>query len=93
MSFNFVPNTTAEEIEQNVKVISRVVRGTQPLNRALGLDPEILDMPGQRGMALLQAEIIDQLPQQEPRINVKKVSFTGDAAAAQYEPVIEYEVV
>lgn len=93
MNIDLAPKTTAAEIEQNVQAITSIMRGTQPLDRSLGLDPELVDMPGKRGMALLQAEIIDKLPQQEPRITVKKVAFDeSDVITGQYKSAITYEV-
>jgi len=92
MTLNLQPETTTEEIAQNVRVISRTRRGSQPLDRQLGISAEIVDMAGTRGQALYAAAVIDALPQQEPRVTVKRVTFEGDAAAAQYAPVIQYEV-
>lgn len=92
MSFDIIPESTQAEIAQNVRVITTTRRGTQPLDRDLGINGEYLDAAGSRGQALLAADIIDALPQQEPRINVRAVEFEGDAAAAEYSPVIEYEV-
>lgn len=89
---NVQPETTNEEIAQNVRVICRTRRGSQPLNRELGISAEIVDAAGTRGQALYAAAVIDALPQQEPRVTVKQVRFSGHPAAAEYAPVVEYEV-
>lgn len=91
MGFNYSPDET-EEIAQNVDVICRTMKGTQPMDRNLGIDSRFLDAAGTRGQALLSAAIIDDLPEQEPRVVVKQVSFNGSVETGQYEPVIEYEV-
>ncbi|MCE5315156.1 MAG: hypothetical protein ABFD49_11120 [Armatimonadota bacterium] len=92
MTLNLQPATINDEIAQNVRVISRTRRGSQPLDRQLGINGELVDTAGTRGQALYAAAVIDTLPQQEPRVVIKQVRFDGDAAAAQYSPVIEYEV-
>jgi phage baseplate assembly protein W len=93
MRIEIVPESERAEIDQNVRVICATMRGTQPLDRLLGIDPEILDMPGSRGQALLSAELVDALPAQEPRVRVTGVRFEGDPASGAYEPVISYEAV
>lgn len=93
MSIDLSLNTTAEEIAQNVRIITTTQKGSQPFNRGLGLSSSAVDMPSARGMALLQAEIINELPRQEPRVNVKSVQFSGDLLCGEFEPVIDYEVV
>lgn len=92
MSINLMPSSTDEEIAQNVRIISSTPRGSQPLDRDLGIQANLLDASGDRGQALLAAAIIDTLPQQEPRITVKGVTFTGDATSGEYTPAIDYEV-
>lgn len=92
MSLTLHPATTNVEIDQNVRVISRTVRGTQPLDRDLGIDGRYLDAAGTRGEALMAAALIDTLPDQEPRIEVKRVRFEGNRSSANYVPVVEYEV-
>lgn len=92
MSIDFFPQTKEAEIAQNVSIITRIRQGTQPLDRDLGIDAAYLDTAGTRGQALLAATIVDQLPQQEPRIEVKGVTFSGDTEHGQYSPTIEYEV-
>lgn len=93
MSIKIIPESTTVEIAQNVNTILGTTRGTCPLNRGLGIDAAIVDMPAARGMALLSADIIDALPQQEPRINIKKVAFSGDAIDGKFLPKVEYEVI
>jgi len=93
MSLDFAPATESAEISQNVRIIMATVRGSQPLNRSLGIDGGIVDAPGTRGRALLTSALIEQLPRQEPRIDVKSVNWSGDFGSGEYEPRIEYEVI
>jgi phage baseplate assembly protein W len=93
MTIILQPSTTSEEIAQNVRIIAGTRQGTQPLNRSLGIQADIIDAPGPRGQALFVAAIIDTLPRQEPRVNVNRVEFSGDSSGGEYSPTIDYEVV
>lgn len=93
MSYEIQPADTGQEIAQNVRVITTTRRGTQPLDRELGIDGRYIDAAGTRGRALLAADILDTLPRQEPRVGVKSVDFTGQPDAGEYSPVIDYEVL
>lgn len=93
MSIDLMPTERNSEIRQNVRIITTTIRGTQPLDRGLGLDGGLVDAAGSRGNALLAADIITALPAAEPRINVTRVGFAGEAVDGSYEPTIEYEVL
>lgn len=93
MRIDIKPETTLAEIDQNVRTILATRKGTQPLDRDLGLDAQYLDQPGTRGQALMSAAVMDALPAQEPRVDVKQVRFTGDPERADYQPIIDYEVI
>lgn len=79
-----------------MRVILGTRRGTQVLDRDLGISGEYVDAPTNRGRALLSADILDALPEQEPRVNVRSVRF-ADSIAGVLEgasaPVVDYEVV
>ncbi len=75
---NFAPDTTAEEIMQNVRTICSTPKYSVPMDRLFGVDAEIVDRPTPRAMALIQAEIIQAVRKYEPRCKVKKVFFDGD---------------
>lgn len=87
------PETTIEEIQQNVQTIIAIPRGSVPLARTLGIDPNVLDQAGTRGGALYAAALIDTLPQQEPRVRVDRVSFADSGEQGRVEPQIAYTIV
>lgn len=92
MNINLMPDNTQAEIAQNVAVIIGTRRGTQPLDRDLGIDGKWLDEASVRGRALLSATIISDLPQQERRITVNSVTFGADDGSGISEPIIEYAI-
>jgi phage baseplate assembly protein W len=93
MGVEFQPETVEVEIAQNVRVILATVRGTQPLDRQLGIAAELVDAPVTRARALLVAEITDALPRQEPRIDVTRVTLSADASGSVVTPGVEYRVI
>lgn len=88
IAVNFAPAATAEEILQNVRTILATSVYSVPLNRAFGVNAELLDLPLPVAKAKLSAQIIQAIQKFEPRVEVTRVSFTGDGAAGRLQPTV-----
>lgn len=74
---SFTPSTVAEEIIQNVRTLLTTRKGSVPMDRALGISADIVDMPIGVAQAKLSAEIVGAVNQYEPRANVQKILYEG----------------
>ena len=88
VTVNFAPATTTEEIWQNVRTVLATPVYSVPLDRAFGVNEELLDLPMPVSQARLAAEIVQALQQFEPRVEVTKVTFTGDALTGKLRPTV-----
>lgn len=85
---NFAPATTAEEILQNVRTILATPVCSVPLDRAFGVNAEVLDLPLPVAQSRIAAEIVQAVQKFEPRAEVTYVRFSGDGTAGKLQPVI-----
>ena len=69
------PQTTIEEILQNVSVLLTTVAGSVPLDRNLGLNDTFIDEPAQRAMMKLAIFALETVQDYEPRVAVMEVDF------------------
>ena len=93
---NFMPQTELEEIIQNVKTILTTVQGEVPLDRKLGVDANILDLPISIAQAKITAAIVKAINEFEPRARVKQVTFKNsltETADGILRPVIDIELI
>ena len=79
---NFAPETTAEEILQNIRTILVTRVGTVPLDRDFGLSWEHLDKPYPVARSLMTAAVVEAIEKYESRVTVDSVEFDGDSADA-----------
>ncbi len=79
---NFNPSNEVEEILQNVQTIISTVKYTVPLDRAFGINPEIVDMPIHLAQAKISEEIFTAIKKYEPRAQIEDISFEGTQAGA-----------
>lgn len=87
-SVNFAPATVVEEILQNVRTILATPVYSVPLNRAFGVNAELLDLPLPVARSRLAAEIVQAVQKFEPRVEVTQVLFTGDALTGKLQPTV-----
>lgn len=85
---NFAPATTIEEILQNVRTILTTPVYSVPLDRTFGVNAELLDLPRPVARAKLAAEIVQAIQKFEPRVEVTRVSFAGDAISGKLQPTV-----
>ena len=77
-AIDFAPATVAEEVLQNVRTIITTVKGSVPLDRAFGIDGEVIDLPINVAKAKLTNEIFRAIRRYEPRAEINSIDFTGE---------------
>lgn len=83
-----------EEILQNVAVIISTPQCSVPLERGTGLPMRFIDKPINVAQAMAVAEIIENVSEQEPRVNVVEVTFEVDEDnPGKLIPTVEVEIV
>lgn len=92
-SIDFAPGDVYTEIAQNVRTVLSTSKYTVPLNRAFGLSNTLIDDAMPATKAKLTAEIIAAVQKYEPRVEVLKVTFTGDAANGVLRPKVKVRII
>ena len=92
-NINLAPETTEEEVLQNVAVIISTPKFSVPLDRGLGLQMTFLDKPVPAARPLAIGEIMDAIEEGEPRVRVKEVDFLEDGMLGRFVPAVEVEIV
>lgn len=75
---NFAPESTVEEVLQNVRTLLGTTKFSVPLDRELGLKTSLVDRPTPQAQTLISADIVQAIRRWEPRAKVEKVTFSGD---------------
>lgn len=93
---NLMPDTELEEILQNVRTILATVKGTVPLDRDFGINPNVLDQPVNVVQARLNAAIVKAVNKFEPRARVRKFCYDNsprETIDGIVKPRVEVEIV
>ncbi len=93
---NLAPKNEREEIYQNIATILKTIQGTVPLDRDFGVDGSYIDLPMPMAKGQWQAEIIDAIERDEPRVRVLSVDFQEnsiDAMDGILSPVVTVEII
>lgn len=89
---NLAPESTVEEVLQNVAMIISTPRFSVPLDRGLGLAQRFLDKPIQVAQTILVSEVLEAVERDEPRAKIENVTFElGDTPGALI-PVVEVSI-
>ena len=75
---DFMPESIEKEIIQNVITICTTLKGSVPMDRALGVNPALIDEPVSVMKARISSEITEAIRKYEPRARVSEISFEGD---------------
>lgn len=89
---NLAPETTEEEVLQNVAMILATPRFSVPLDRGLGLPQEFVDKPLPAAQAIVIAEIIDAVETHEPRATVENIYFEQGEIPGKMIPFVEVSI-
>jgi len=84
--------TGLTEIYQNVQTILVTALGSVPLDRQLGINTDMLDSPTPAAKAKLTAEIIAAIHKDEPRVQVTRVTYTGDGQEGKLVPKVRVKI-
>lgn len=89
-----LPQSTAEAVLQNVRVIISTIRGEVPLDRNLGLTGSFLDKPINVARSLLVAEVLEALEAYEPRAQLvsAEIEISADVPG-KLIPIVEVKIV
>lgn len=79
MEIKIIPQNEIEEIQQNIKTILSTLKGTVPLMRDFGIDPNLIDQ-NQTGAfsQKLKNEIITQIEKYEKRVKIKEIKLYNE---------------
>ena len=70
---NFSPQSTAEEVIQNVRSILATRKGSVQFDRAFGVSWDMLDKPLPVAKAMMIAAVVEAVQEYEPRAEVRGV--------------------
>ena len=77
-SVNFAPETEVEEVIQNVRTIINTIKRSVPLDRAFGIDGDVVDKPMPVAEAQLSNEIFTAVRKYEPRARIENIRFESN---------------
>ncbi|MCM1062019.1 MAG: hypothetical protein NC452_17265 [Eubacterium sp.] len=90
--FSFAPQSTEQEVMQNLSLLICAVKYSLPLAREMGLGSEYLHRPQNAAQALIVRDIHENAEAYEPRANILNVEFAADSATGETYVKIEAEV-
>lgn len=76
------------EILDKCMFLSTLVRGTIPMNRNMGLDPDIISQPAYIAQQKYTIGILELIDQYEPRAYVEEVRFEASGASGNIIPKV-----
>ena len=74
---DFAPDSEQKEVLQNVRTILTTQKGSVPMDREFGIDPDLVDLSSAMAQAKLTAEIVASVNRYEPRARVQQVIYDG----------------
>ena len=86
------PESTVEEVIQNVRVLLSTAKFDVPLARDLGLDTNYLHKPQPAAETLLYQAVADALEEYEPRAALIDIEFEESAESGIIIPIVEVEI-
>lgn len=81
-----------QEILDKASFLLSCIRGTIPMNREIGIDPDVISAPAYIAQNLYTISAIELIEKFEPRASVEEISFTesGDAGNTIPKVVLVY---
>ncbi len=90
---NLAPESTVEEVLQNIAMILSTPKFSVPLDRGFGLAQRLIDKPIQTAQPLLISEVLDAIEEYEPRAEVENVSFVLGERPGALIPIVEVNII
>lgn len=84
---------TASEVLRNLRILYNTRAGEQALDRDFGLDASIMDHPSAAARSLYTAEFVRKTERYEPRAQVQRVEWQGDAAQGSMKAKVVVRLV
>lgn len=92
LTINLAPETTEEEIIQNIQTILATPKYTVPLDRGFGLSQEYLDKPHSVAKTMIVTDVFDAIEAYEPRVRVVEITFSSTDGITLI-PTVEVEII
>ncbi len=92
-NINISPESTVEEVLQNVAVLISSPKFSVPLDRGLGLAQGFIDKPIQVAQSILISEVIEAVQEYEPRAQIDNVTFELGGRPGALIPVAEVNIL
>ena len=89
---NLTPESTDEEVIQNVAMILAIPQFSVPLDRGMGLQQQFVHKPLPAAEALLIAEIMEAIANYEPRATIENVYFEQGETEGSLIPYVEVNI-
>ncbi len=93
INLTLTPETTIQEIVQNVSVIISTPKFTIPLDRNFGTNQSFIDKPIEIAKTLIIAEIYKAVGEYEPRVEVENITFSQDNTNGILSPILEVNIL
>ena len=90
---NLAPESTVEEVLQNVAMIISTPKFSVPLDRNFGLAQRFIDKPIQTAQPVLISEVLDAIEEYESRAEIENVSFVQGGRPGALIPVVEVNIL
>lgn len=90
---SLAPESTEEEVLQNVAMIILTVQFSVPLDRGFGLAGRFIDKPIQTAQAILVSEVLDAVEKYEPRADIVSVTFEQGETPGNLIPIVEVNII
>ncbi len=89
---DFAPDSELKEIAQNVRTILTTLKKTVPMDRELGVNGTILDLPIAAAQASMTADIVAAVSRYEPRAKVVSVDYQGKEVDGRITPKVRIKI-
>ncbi|MEA5057780.1 MAG: hypothetical protein VB047_09525 [Anaerotignum propionicum] len=92
-NIKLAPESTEEEVLQNIAMIISTPQFSVPLDRGFGLAQRFIDKPIQTAQAILVSEVLDAVERYEPRAKVINVTFQQGKMPGTLIPIVEVNII
>lgn len=77
-----------EEIMEKVSFLLSVLKGTIPMNREIGIDPDVISAPAFQAQNLYTISAIEVIEEFEDRVTVEEIQFETNGSSGNIIPKV-----
>lgn len=77
-----------EEIMEKVSFLLSVLKGTIPMNREIGIDPDVISSPAFQAQNLYTISAIEVIEEFEDRVTVEEIQFETNGSSGNIIPKV-----